>query len=507
MKTTWIQPVADNAMTVALVPVAGGRTIVALALVCLMTACAPMPALGPVTDARTPESFTSKQSFKAPEAGWPSDRWWEKYGDAQLTQLIEEGLKDAPDLKVAQARLRRAEAQSQSVGSVLYPQLTGNANLFGQELSNNYIVPPAYNPQGWRSYGQASLNFNWEIDFWGKNRSALAAAVSESQARRAEVAQARLMLTTSIALSYADLVRLFADRATAVKALEIRRKTLSLFSERQQQGLENAGAVSQAAGKKLLAENELVQIDVRIAEARNRLAALVGAGPDRGLSITPQQTVLQAHYALPPEIGINLIGRRPDIVASRWQAEAGQSRIEQRQAMFYPNVNIAALVGVQSMGINRLVESGSYMSNAGPAIYLPIFLGGKLRAELAASRAEYSESVANYEKTLIQALNEVADAAAGLQQLQQQVRLADQSVAAQTRGVQVAVNRYRGGLANYLDVLIAEDELLSGWRVRTNVRSRAFTLDVGLTKALGGGYRMDEATDRREDKKSEEFPQ
>lgn len=181
-------------------------------------------------------------------------------------------------------------------------------------------------------------------------------------------------------------------------------------------------------------------------------------------------------------------------------------RIEQRKAMFYPNVNIAALVGVQSMGINRLVESGSYMSNAGPAIYLPIFLGGRLRADLAAARAEHDESVANYERTLIQALNEVADVAAGLQQLQKQVRLADQSVAAQSRGVQVAVNRYRGGLANYLDVLIAEDELLVGWRVQTEVRSRAFILDVALTKALGGGYQIDPVRDQQDEKKTEEFP-
>ncbi len=477
-----------------------------LLLIGIMSGCAPMPELGPLADARAPESLVSTQSLKAPEAAWPDDRWWEKYNDPQLNQLIAEGLADAPDLKAAQARLRRSEAQSQSVGSVLYPQLSANGTVFGQEVSTNYIVPSPYTPQGWYSYGQATLNFNWEIDFWGKNRAALAAAVSESQARRADVAQARLILTTAIARSYADLARFMADRATAEKALEIRTKTWALFAERQKQGLENTGAVSQAEGKKHLAENDLVQIDVRIAETRNRLAALVGAGPDRGLQITSPKTLMATTYALPPDIGINLVGRRPDIVATRWQAEASQSRIEQRQAAFYPNVNIAAFVGGQSLGINKLIESGSYMSNAGPAIYLPIFLGGKLRADLNVARAEYDENVANYEKTLIQALNEVADVAAGLQQLNKQVRLADQSVAAQTQGLMVAANRYKGGLANYLDVLVAEDELLSSWRVQTDVRTRAFILDVALTKALGGGYQTDAAADRRQDKKSEELP-
>lgn len=321
------------------------------------------------------------------------------------------------------------------------------------------------------------------------------------------MAQARLILTTSIARSYADLARLMADRATAEKALEIRTKTWMLFTERQKQGLEHTGAVSQAEGKKNLAENDLVQIDVRIAETRNRLSALVGAGPDRGLQIKPPNNLINANYALPPDIGINLVGRRPDIVATRWQAEASQSRIEQRKAAFYPNVNIVAFVGVQSLGINKLVETGSYMSNAGPAIYLPIFLGGKLRADLKVARAEYDENVANYEKTLIQALNEVADVAAGLKQLQKQVRLADQSVAAQSQGLTVAANRYKGGLANYLDVLVAEDELLTSWRVQTDVRTRAFILDVALTKALGGGYQTYAAAVRQQDKTSEEFPQ
>jgi len=472
-----------------------------------VAACAPLPSLGPVADAKAPDALQSRQTFKAPEAAWPTDRWWEKYNDAQLNQLIEEGLADAPDLKAAQARLRRSEAQSQSVGSVLYPQISANATVFGQEASTNYIVPAPFTPQGWYSYGQATLNFNWEIDFWGKNRAALAAAVSDSQARRAEVAQARMVLTTAIARSYADLARLQADRATAEKALEIRTKTWALFAERQKQGLENMGAVSQAAGKMHLTENDLVQIDVRIAETRNRLSALVGAGPDRGLQITPPKTLLTANYALPLDLGINLVGRRPDIVATRWQAEATQSRIEQRKAAFYPNVNLAAFIGAQSLGINKLVESGSYMSNAGPALYLPIFLGGKLRADLNVARAEHDENVANYEKTLIQALNEVADVAAGLQQLQKQVRLADQSVAAQTQGLTVAANRYRGGLANYLDVLVAEDELLTSWRVQTDVRTRAFILDVALTKALGGGYQLDSVTVRQEDKKSEELPQ
>lgn len=468
--------------------------------------CAPLPTLPPQPDAKTAESYVSTQSLSAPEASWPTDLWWEKYKDPQLNQLITEGLADAPDLKAAQARLRRSQAAAQSVGSALYPQVTGNAQVFGQELSANYITPSSVTPEGFNGYGQATLNFNWEIDFWGKNRAALSAAVSESQVRHADVAQARLILTTSIARTYAELARLFAEKATAQKALDIRKKTLALFIERQKQGLENLGAVNQVEGKKYLVENELVQIDIRITEARHRLAALIGAGPDRTLQVTPPQKLIHAEYGLPADVGINLVGRRPDIIATRWQAESGQFRIKQREAAFYPNINISALIGFQSMGMDRLFNSGSYISSAGPAIYLPIFLGGKLRADLSAAQAEYDDNIANYEKTLIQALSEVADAASALQQLQKQIRLADQSVAAQTRGLTVAGNRYKGGLANYLEVLVAEDELLTSLRVQTDIHTRAFVLDIALTKALGGGYQNSPEADQRENRKTEEFP-
>ncbi|WP_062309413.1 efflux transporter outer membrane subunit [Polynucleobacter sinensis] len=454
----------------------------------IVSGCARLPKIDPRVNGVDPNSFESTQSFQAPEANWPTDKWWEKYGDIQLNQLMEEALAGSPDLRIAQARLRRSESGSEAVGSILYPQITANGQVFGQELSSNYIIPPAFTPSGWNYYGQTTLNFNWEIDFWGKNRAALVAALSESQVRMAELAQAKLMLTTSIASNYADLTRLAFDKSTAERALRIRTKTFDLFKERYKQGLENIGSVNQAAGKMHLTENQLVQIEIRIAETRNRLAALAGAGPDRGLKITLPSIKQNVNFALPTDIGINLIGRRPDIVASRWQVEASESRIAQRKAAFYPNISISALAGYQSSGINRLFDPGSYISSAGPAIYLPIFLGGRLRADLNMSVAEHDETVNNYEKTLIQALNQVADIAAALKQLQTQIDLADKAAEAQKIGLSVATNRYKGGLSNYLDVLVAEDELLTSWRIQTDVRSRALSLDIALISALGGGY-------------------
>ena len=472
----------------------------------LLAACAPLPILSTPQTARPIDSYQAKQSFSAPESGWPTDDWWVKYHDPQLNDLISEGLDSSPDMKIAQARLSKAMAVSDSVASVLYPQLNGSAQVDRVKLSGGNIFPPGLAPQGWNNVGFATLNFNWEIDFWGKNRSALAAAVSEAQASRAEQAQAKLVLTSSIAQTYAELARYYKVRETTKRAYEVRDRTFTLFSERQRFGLENSGPVSQAEAKKLLAENELVQVDIRIAEQKNKLAALVGSGPDRGLTITQPAINFDSRFSLPPELAMNLIGRRPDIVAARWQAQAGESRIEQKKAEFFPNINLAAFAGVLSSGLDKTFSSNTSFAGAGPAIYLPIFEGGRLRAGLNTARAGYDESVANYEKTVVQSLQEVADVVANMKVLDQQIQLSDRSVAAAAQGLLVAQNRYKGGLSNYLDVLTAEDELLTNLRVQTDLRARSFSLDVALSKSLGGGFQSDPAKDRNAELNTEEFP-
>ncbi len=482
------------------------RFLAAVILGMLLTACAPLPILSTPQSAKSIDDYQTGQSFSAAEAAWPTDDWWVKYHDPQLNTLIHEGLEASPDMKIAQARLSKAMAVSESVASALYPQLNASAQVDRVKLSGGSVFPPGLAPQGWNNVGFATLNFNWEIDFWGKNRSALAAAVSDAQAVRTEQAQAKLVLTSSIAQTYAELARYYKVRETTKRAYEIRDRTFMLFTERQHFGLENSGPVSQAEAKKLLAENELIQIEVRIAEQKNKLAALVGAGPDRGLEIVQPTVNFDNRFSLPPELAMNLIGRRPDIIAARWQAQSGESRIEQKKAEFFPNINLAAFVGVLSSGLDKTFNSNTSFAGAGPAIYLPIFEGGRLRAGLNTARAGYDESVANYEKTVVQSLQEVADVVANMKVLDQQIQLSDKSVAAATKGLLVAQNRYKGGLSNYLDVLTAEDELLTNLRVQTDLRARSFSLDVALTKALGGGFQSDPTKDRIAVLNTEEFP-
>ena len=176
------------------------------------------------------------------------------------------------------------------------------------------------------------------------------------------------------------------------------------------------------------------------------------------------------------------------MVAARVQAQAQAARIDQKQADFYPNINLAGFIGLQSLGLDRLGQSGSVFGSVGPAISLPIFTGGRLQGELKGARASYDEAVANYNRTLVQAFQDVADAVTSLKALAGQIEQAELGLTAAQEAFQIASNRYRGGLSNYLDVLIAEDIMLSSLRSVTELRARRFSLNVALVRALGGGY-------------------
>jgi NodT family efflux transporter outer membrane factor (OMF) lipoprotein len=433
-------------------------------------------------------AHASQQSFIAPTGEWPAIGWWKQYDDAQLDALIGEGLAGSPTVAVADARLARARAFQQSARGSLAPQINANTALTGQKQSYHYLSPAAMTPQGWNDYGRSSLDFSWELDFWGKNRAALAAATSETIAASADADQARLALTSAIASSYAELARLHAAHDTAVAARDLRAKTAELFAKRFENGLETRGSLRQAESRRAAGEAEVLSLDEQIQLQKNRLAALVGAGPDRALGIARPSAGFTRAFALPAQLPVELVGRRPDIVAARLRAEAAAKRVDATRAQFYPNVNLAAFVGVQSLGIDMLKESGSDIGSVGPAISLPIFNGGRLRGQLRAAEAEYAEAVANYDKTLVQALQEVADAATSQRALAPQIEHIGAAVDAAREAWQVQNNRYQGGLATYLEVLSAEDYLLSNLRIQSDLQSRSLSLDVALQRALGGGY-------------------
>lgn len=459
-----------------------------LAVTVLLSACATIPQMTAAPALRPSDTLATAQSFTSPTGDWPSDDWWLELGDPALSDLIREALRGSPDVALAAARVRAADAVTRMMNAALVPSVGVEASAGATQQSQNMGVPAQFVPDGVQDTGRIAGNFSFDLDLWGKTRAALAAATSEAQAAHVDAAQARLMLTAAIAEAYADLTRYFRSRDLALYGLEVREATATLTAQRVAIGVDTRGSLRQAEARVPTARAEIVAIDESIALIRNRIAALLGAGPDRGLAIT-RPSLKTTPIGLPVNAGVDLIGRRPDIVAARLRTEAAAKRIKVARADFYPNINLSAVVGLQSLGLGQLLNAGSTTGNGGAAFRLPIFDGGRTAGRYRGARAEYDGAVARYDATLITALREVADALASNKSTDLRLAESRRALIAAQEASDIAVLRYKGGLSNQLDVLITSDALLAGRRSVADLEGRRQLLDIGLIRALGGGYR------------------
>ena len=466
------------------------RSIIALlAGAAALAGCATVPKLPDAPKAAVAEQFATAESFQAPQAAWPTDRWWAAYGDPQLDTLMDEALVGSPSLAQAAARLRAADARAQQARASTLPGLSANGQAAETKQSYNNGIPAQFVPRGYNDTGRATLDLSYDLDLWGRNRAALKAATSEAEAARMDAAEARLALTTAIAGAYADFARLNAERDAAESALKNRGASADLVARRVTGGAANPGEADQARAAAAQARQDLAALDEQLAMVRNQLAGLAGAGPDRGFSLARPSAQPKAGFGLPANLAADLLGRRPDLQAARLRAEAAAKRIDVAKAGFYPNVNLAAFIGAQSLGLDNLTKSGSDVGQVGAAISLPIFDGGRLDGAYRGARADYDAAVAAYDQTLIQALQQVADAAAGQRALQVRLGAARESLAAGEQAYRVARLRYEGGLTSYLTLLTAEDAVIAQRRAVAQLEARALTLDASLVRALGGGFR------------------
>jgi NodT family efflux transporter outer membrane factor (OMF) lipoprotein len=427
---------------------------------------------------------------KALAVDWPNDNWWRRYDDPQLDVLIAEGLQGSPTLAASRARIARAQAAAGVAGAALQPSISGNAVGSYQRFSENYIFPPPL-AGNWESDNRLGLDLSWEIDFWNKNGAALKAALSQAQAAAADAQAARVLLATGIARAYFNLQRLFAQREVSRAAIVQRDEVVRLTSERFTAGLDTRVEVRQAEGALATVRTELAQYDENIAHARHQIAALVGAGPDRGDSIVARAATRVPPVTLPVAVPLDLVARRPEIVAARWRVEAAGQDIAVAKALFYPNVNLVAFIGFNAIGLTKLLDTTSGATGFGPAIHLPIFTGGRLDANLRGREADADLAVSTYNQAVVDAARDVADALSSIRALVVTAAEQAKAKAATTAALDLAVIRYKAGLGNYLTVLTAQTQDLLQDRLDADLAARAFELDVNLVRALGGGFADD----------------
>lgn len=416
------------------------------------------------------------------------DRWWQSYGDPQLDMLVSAAGEDVPSIDAALARLTRASAELGVVRSDRLPRVTGSASASGAYFPDHATWPEPY-AGGTGSDGALRADIRYRFDFWGKRREAALAADARLSSAGEEVRDAILLLQTALVEAYVGLDADYRLRDLAEAALERHRDIVGLLVQRERAGLATDIDAVEEREAVTSARAEIARLDGEIARTRYRIAALLGRDPAFAEGLERPALTSTADPAPMSALPAELLGHRPDIAAARAGVEATAHDIGVARAAFYPDIDLTAFAGLQSLGLGHLLRAGSASAGIGPALTLPIFEGGRLRAELRGRTADYDAAVSRYNMALATALQQVADAVATLNAEQARRIEADAAAAHWRRVVDLQRLRETRGLSSAVDRLGAETALLRSERAVIEAAARRAIGQTTLVRALGGGAR------------------
>ena len=436
------------------------------------------------------DSLATDQAIQsaALDAHWPVAQWWRAYGDAQLDRWVDMATLGSPSLALAAARVRQAKAMAQVAESAESVQVQGNASLMRHDWPEDQFYGPGALADTRTWDNNASLGLSYALDLWGRERNASEQAVDLAHVSAAEQRQAQLELQENVVRAYIRLSLDYARLDIAEAALAQQQQILDLAQRRLKGGIGTHFDVSQAQTPLPEAHRQIDALQEAIALSRNQLAALAGKGPGQGAGVQRPSLSLHTALTLPSALPAELLGQRPDVVAARWQVAAQARGIDVAHAGFYPNVDLVGSLSYMATGGGMLeFLTGSKLGyKVGPAISLPIFDAGRLRAELGRASAAYDQAVAHYNQTLVMALKSVSDQLIRRASMDKQQALAAESVASAQKTYDIALIAWQRGLTDYLNVLNARTQLFRQQQVQQQVEAARLEAYAGLVVALGG---------------------
>lgn len=452
-----------------------------------LSACVNYRGIRSDSHAASVTDYQTAVSIPTQSGAWPAMDWATRFGDPQLSALISEAVATSPTLADARARVAKASAYTEQAHAAIGPSADVKYAFLREHFSGNtYFPPPIGN--SWQNENALTFGASYDLDIWGKNHEALRSAISERRAAEAEAQQVRLILATSVAHAYVHLALLYALRDVAQNEVASRQSIGALTQERVRTGLDNEVESRTVDVNIDATRTDVSELDGQIAITRYQLAALLGKGPDRGLQIARPVLLDAPDDALPGSLPADLLSRRPDIVAAHWRIDAAGHDVKVAKADFFPDINLAAAFGYDAFGWGHLFSASSRQVQAGPAIHLPLFDGGALRAQLKDRYADYDGAVAAYDQTLISALNDVATQVATIRAVEQQQSTAQGAYAASQRAYALEIVRYKAGLDPQLQVLSSDVARLQQSQRVATLRMQRLDAQIALIQALGGGY-------------------
>jgi NodT family efflux transporter outer membrane factor (OMF) lipoprotein len=456
-----------------------------IALLLGFSGCITPPKLG-----RQQQIITNEQLGLSAQvsAAVPARAWWSAFNDPQLDRLMRQALADNPSLAQVMARVREAQSMADVTRAGLAPSLAFNAQESRKRLSGRDPIPQPY-PGTTQWQGSEGLNLTWDLDFWGRQASLLTQARSQTTAAVLDVASARLALSGTVAQTYLDLYRNNALADVAQRTEAQRQRILEITRRRVRSGLDTNVELREASGAVPEAHVELLQAQAAVALDTHQLAALSGQGAAIYVQVQPPTLDPAAILPLPAALPADLLGHRPDVLAARSRIDAARAGQAAAKAAFYPDVNLAALAGTSAIGVfSNLFQGAARTYGAGPAIHLPLFDAGRLRAQYRGSSAEIDAAVAAYNQSVLQAVRQTSDQltlveALNTERVQQQRSLDDAEEA-----YRLAEERYQAGLSDYLTVLNAETAVLNARREHVALISDQAIARIDLLLAVGGSF-------------------
>ncbi len=456
----------------------------------LLTSCANPHGLTTHNHVMDTDQLASRQtlsSVKFSQAGWPKESWWMTFGDPQLTSLITEALLSSPDLQVVNAQAEKANAEVIAAESARLPDFDANAGITRSRVAR--VDDPLLVGKSYSTLRTASISMSYPLDLWGGKKAAWESALGQARASEVDKQAARLTLAANVTRAYNNLALAYTQQELAVQNAKRTHGIAEIQRQYLTSGLTSSYQYKQALAAEKSAGEVLSETQQAVTSAGIRLSVLLGKGPDRWRSLKPATLHVPIQAMLPSAIPAQLLGRRPDIVAARWRVEASAKNIAAVKTEFYPNINLVAEAGSRSLLGDAFFGAPSRFFNVGPSLSLPIFDGGKRRADLASSDAGWDLAVAQYNQRLISALGDISDGITQLQSLEQQISQQKNANELIHSAWDDMNQQFSAGLRPYLDVLSIQNQRIESDEKLAELQAEQVNQAVVLIDALGGGFR------------------
>jgi NodT family efflux transporter outer membrane factor (OMF) lipoprotein len=422
------------------------------------------------------------------------DTWWVEYQDSQLDRLVSDAVAENPTLDQTLARLRLAQATVDAAHAALWPNLSYDASEGRQRLSGKDVIPHPYaGTKVWR--GSEQLNFSWDLDFWGRQSSLLRQARSDANASALDAAAARLAIIGAVVRAYFELERSYELVEVAEREEQQRQEILDITQHRYQAGLDTSVELRQAAGAVPEARVARLTVQAELDRDVHLLAALTGHGIDRYEAIQRPKLRTDGTLPMPSAVPIDLLARRPDVVASRLRVDSARAGLAAAKADFYPNIDLTAFAGTQAIGLDNLFHGAAGAFGVGPALHLPVFDAGRLRAKYRANTADIDIALTAYNQAVLSAVQETSDELSNIATLDTSLVEQQQSLDDAEEAFRLATTRYNAGLTTYLTVLSTETQVLAARRQHVELEWARASAHVTLLIDVGGDFRPDPSAD------------